>query len=81
MPDSYRAVQLQNKKEDRSASCAERLENAKKDDPFCLPSSLDMKHGDYSATHKQKTKRRVEKHKLVCLEVASCPAFKKMHIC
>jgi len=47
----------------------------KRNDPFCLPSSLFMKHGAYSATHKQKTKRKVERHKLACLEEASCPDF------
>ena len=30
------------------------LETAKKDNLFCLPLSLDMKHDAYSATHKQK---------------------------
>jgi len=54
MPDLTALSSSRTKKEDRSASCAELLKTAKKDDPFCLPSSLDMKHGAYSATHKQK---------------------------
>jgi hypothetical protein len=56
IPDLYRAVWLQNKNDDRSASCAELLETAKKDGPFCLPSSLYVKHGEPRAQTSEKNK-------------------------
>jgi hypothetical protein len=63
-------------KEDCSAICATLLTLQARITHSALPSSLKMKHGTYSTTHKQKyIKCRVERHELNCLNEILCPTF------